>query len=168
VIFDWLLGSWRTIGFVVASTVLIYLSVVGALRLGERRTLTEMTAYDFVVAIALGSIIGRTSTTARPSYVQGLTAVVALLLCHHALSWLRMRSPRVRRLLDRSPIHLVQDGAVDRDALRRAHLTMTDLEMVLREHGVREPADARLVVLETRGAFSVITATGNTTRQEER
>ncbi len=154
--FDWILGGWRTIGFVALSSALIYFSVVLGVRLGERRTLTEMTAYDFAVAVALGSIIGRTATTPRPSYVQGVTAVVALLVCHRVLSLLRTQSPLVRRLIDHPPVEIVRDGQVDAAALRHAHLTCGDLETVLREHGLRSAADAELVMLEPRGAFSVV------------
>lgn len=57
--FDWPLGDERSIGFVAISTTLIYVSVLIGVRLGERRTLTEMTTYDFAAAIALGAIIGR-------------------------------------------------------------------------------------------------------------
>jgi uncharacterized membrane protein YcaP (DUF421 family) len=154
--FTWLFGEWRSVGFVALSTMLIYLSVVIGVRLGERRTLTEMTAYDFAVAIALGSIIGRTATTADPSYVKGATAVAALLLCHHTLSLLRVRSAFLRRIIDRPPTDLVRDGQIIDGRLRRAHMTEMDLDMVLREHGLRSVDEAALVVLEPRGAFSVV------------
>ncbi len=154
--FDWLIGDWRSIGFVALSTTLIYLSVVVAVRLGERRTLAEMTVYDFAVAIALGSIIGRTATTASPSYAQGVTAVVALLASHHFLSVLRTRFALVRRVTDRSPVTLAENGTVDHRSLRRAHMTEADLATVLREHGFERVADTTLVTLEPRGAFSVV------------
>lgn len=154
--FDWLLGDWRSVGFVALSTILIYVSVVAAVRLGERRTLAEMTVYDFAVAIALGSIIGRTATTASPSYIQGVAAVLALLASHHILSVLRTRFAGVRRLTDRSPITLAENGTIDRRALRRAHMTDADLATVLREHGVADITEAGLVTLEPRGAFAVV------------
>jgi uncharacterized membrane protein YcaP (DUF421 family) len=165
--YRWLLGDWRTVAFVAASTAVIYLSVVIAVRFGERRTLTEMTAYDFVVAIALGSIIGRTATTPEPSYLQGLTAVVALLGCHHLLSLLRLRSGLARRITDRPAIELVRGGVVVPEGLRRARMTEGDLDMVLRERGVPSRLDAALVMLESRGAFSVVREDANHRPQEQ-
>jgi len=44
---DWILGSWRTAGLVALTTTLAYVFTVVALRLGERRTLGEMSPYDF-------------------------------------------------------------------------------------------------------------------------
>ncbi|MGI8776179.1 MAG: YetF domain-containing protein [Acidimicrobiales bacterium] len=51
---------------------------------------------------------------------------------------------------------MISDGQVNRAGLRRGHLTEADLHMVLREHGISDPAGAKLVGLEARGAFSVV------------
>ncbi len=153
----WLLGGWRTAVYVAASAALVYLSTVLAIRgIGERRTLTQMTIFDFSVAVALGAVIARTATTASPSYVQGIVAVIALLVTHNAIGAARRRFPRARRLFDRAALVLVVDGQIQDGALRRAHLTVEDLRTVLRERGVPSLRDARLVLLESRGAFSVL------------
>ncbi len=154
--YAWVLGDWRTIGYVAISAALIYGSVVLGLRIGERRTLAEMTAYDFAVAVAIGTIVGRTATTSSPSYAQGVTAMAALLVMHNALSWMRMRWPRWRHYLEHGPVVLVTDGVVDHAALTSVRVTRDDLDTALREHGVADVGDAALVTLESRGAFSVI------------
>jgi uncharacterized membrane protein YcaP (DUF421 family) len=156
--FDWLIGSWRSLGYVALSAALIYVSTVVSVRwFGERRTLAQLTIFDFAVAVALGAIIARTATTRSPGYLEGLTAVVVLLLVHDLVSWVRLHVPGVAWIVAREPIVLVRDGQVDRDALVRAHMTEDDLSTELREHGVGSLRDVRLGVLESRGAFSVIT-----------
>lgn len=155
-LYDWIFGAWRTAAFVALSTVLIYLSVVVALRAGERRTLAEMSAFDFAVAVAVGSIIGRVSTAASPSYVQGLVALTALLAAHRAISYARVRSARLRRLMHRRPRVLVRDGRFLTEALRREHLTEEELIGTLRQCQVRSLDDIELVVMEAKGAFSVL------------
>jgi uncharacterized membrane protein YcaP (DUF421 family) len=154
--FDWIVGGWRTIGYVALSASLTYASVVVALRLGERRTLADMTAYDFAVAVALGTVIGRTATSASPSYAQGIVAVITLLAVHNALSWLRMRFPRIRRLIEHGPIVLVRHGGTDGRALAQARVTADDIDAALRQHGLAGVGEASLVVLESSGAFSVV------------
>ncbi len=153
---DWLFNSWRTLGYVAVTTTLIYLSTLIGVRLGERRTLSEMSAFDFVVAVAIGGIIARTATTRSPTYVQGVTAVLTLLVVHRVLSWGRVRSALVRRLSERPPLLLVSRGQVLPGGLRRAHMTEEDLYTVLRQHGVRRVDDVEVAVLEPRGAYSII------------
>jgi uncharacterized membrane protein YcaP (DUF421 family) len=155
-LYEWIFGSWRTIGFVAVSTVLIYVSVVLVLRLGERRTLAEMSGFDFAVTVAVGSIIGRVATAPEPSYVQGLAALVTLLAAHHVITYARARSPRVKRWVERPPRVLVRDGEIIHDALRREHITEDDLVRKLREHDVHSLTEVELVVLETKGGFSVL------------
>lgn len=153
---DWIFGSWRTVGYVAVATVLIYLSTLVAIRLGERRTLTEMSAFDFVVAVAIGGIVARTATVQPPSYVQGLAALVTLLTIHHLLSWGRLHAGVVRWLTRREPLLLMAHGQPLARGLRQAHMSEEDLYTVLREHGVVRVSDVAAVVLEARGAFSVI------------
>jgi uncharacterized membrane protein YcaP (DUF421 family) len=155
--FTWMLGSWRSVGYVALSAVLIYASTVLALRcFGERRTLTQMTIFDFAVAVAIGAIIARTATTPSPSYAQGITAVVALLLTHNGISAVRMRYSRSRKLFGRDPVVLVVDGKVREEALRSTHVTRDDLHTALRERGIASLAEVHLAILESRGAFSVL------------
>lgn len=68
----WLGGQVPRVLFVVVSTLLIYASTLIGIRLGERRALTQLNPFDFVVAVALGSIVARTATSRSPTYVEGL------------------------------------------------------------------------------------------------
>jgi uncharacterized membrane protein YcaP (DUF421 family) len=155
---DWVFGSWRTVGYVAVNTVLVYVSVLVAIRVGERRTLAQMSTFDLIVAVSLGAIIGRTATAPSPSYAQGLAAVVTLLAAHAALSWGRRHLPHIVGITERNALLIVSDGVVLPGALERAHLTSDDLACVLREHGVAAIDQVAAVVLEARGAFSVVRA----------
>lgn len=153
--FDWILGGWRTIGFVAVSTVLIYGSTVAVLRFTERRTMAEMSSFDLVVVVAFGSIVGRTATAVRPSYAQSIAALVTLLALHHVASWLRLRSAIARRCMDRRPVVLVEAGELCSRALHDSHLTDADIWRVLRQHQIRVLAGVDLLVMEGTGEFSV-------------
>lgn len=133
----------------------IYVSTVAGIRASERRTLAEMSAFDFVVAVALGSVVGRTATASDPSYIQGATVIVTLVAAHRLVGWRRIRSTRFRRLLDRPSVILIDHGRLMTKALRRAHLTDTEVYAVLRQHGVAELDAVELLVLEGNGRFSV-------------
>lgn len=154
--YRWLLGEWRTVGFVALSTVLIYVSTVGAVRASERRTLAEMSVFDFVVAVAIGAIVGRTATTASPSYVQGLVAVFTLAVSHRCLGWVRLRRSALRQIFERRPLIIVRAGRLCPEEVGRGHLSDGDVAAVLREHGVARLEDVQLAVMEANGRFSVI------------
>ena len=58
----WLVGSGAVLLHTVVKSVLLFVTAVVGFRLGERRTLAELAAFDFVAVISVGAIIGRTAT----------------------------------------------------------------------------------------------------------
>ncbi|MCA1682993.1 MAG: DUF421 domain-containing protein [Actinobacteria bacterium] len=153
----WLVGPLGSLGFVALTAALMYLSTVLALRVGERRTIAEMSAFDFVVAVAIGAIVGRTVTSAEPTYLQGMTAIVTLLVTHHVVGILRRRFPAVRRAVEERPVVVVTDGRVHERAVAAVDLTMEDLAAKLRQRGIPRLEEVELAVLESDGRVSVIT-----------
>ena len=120
--------------FAAVKAVVLFLVVVAALRLSERRTLSEFAVYDFVVAVAVGAIIDRTVTTLEASVLVATAALVALLGAHALVARLRFL-PGLARVIDKPVRVLVRDGQVQHRELRRCGLTDDDLASLLRQHG---------------------------------
>ncbi|GHF32378.1 uncharacterized membrane protein YcaP (DUF421 family) [Amycolatopsis bartoniae] len=150
-----LIGSWSSLGWVCAKAALLALTALAGLRLAPRRALAEMRIFDFVVAVAVGSIVGRTATASGTSFLVGLVALVTLLAVHVVLARLRFL-PRVARALDHPVRVLVRDGEVDREQLRRCLLTEDDLRGALRQRGVTSLAEVRFVLYESQGGITVV------------
>ena len=103
----------------VVKAVLLFAVAVIGLRLGERRTLAQLGAFDFAVAVAIGAIIGRTVTASSASFATGAFALVALLAVHRLVAFARRHS-RIARLIDQPPRVLVAQGHIQDRALARA------------------------------------------------
>ena len=150
-----LIGGAGELGWVAAKAVLLYLTAVLGLRLGERRTLADLSPFDFVALAAVGSVVGRLPSAADSSYLAGAATLVALLVSHWCVARLH-RFPSVAHLLERAPRLLVAHGQVLDGELRRCGLTRSDLYGLLRQRGVGDLGEVRFVVLERRGQVSVI------------
>ena len=138
-----------------AKAVLLYVTAVFGFRVASRRTLAEMSPFDFVAAVAVGAIVGRVPNAEDTSYLAGATTLVAVLTAHGLVVRLR-QFPSFAALIDRRPVLLVAHGQVLEDELRRCGLTLGDLYAALRRQGVEDLAEARYAVLEARGQLSVI------------
>lgn len=149
-----LIGEPARLGWVALKAVLLYLTAVFGFRLSERRTLAEMSAFDFVAAVAVGAIVGRVPN-ADTSYLAGAATLIAVLVSHSVVARLR-RFPRASRLFDHPPKLLVSQGKVLVSELHRAGLTTDDLHGLLRQHGIFELTDVYAVIFEQRGKLSVI------------
>jgi uncharacterized membrane protein YcaP (DUF421 family) len=150
-----LIADWRSIGFVALKTAALFLTAAVAFRFVQRRTLSELSPIDWVAAVAVGAVIGRTATAAGTSWLIGATALLTLIALHAALNRLRFL-PGARRYIDPPTRELVRNGKVSRRNLRRCGFTPSDLEAILRQHGHLDASSVRLALFEEKGSVSVI------------
>jgi uncharacterized membrane protein YcaP (DUF421 family) len=148
-------ADWAELGWVAVKALLLYLTAVFGFRVASRRTLAEMSPFDFVAAVAVGAIVGRVPNAEDASYLAGAATLATVLVAHACITRLR-QFPSVARLLDHTPRLLVAHGRVLEEELRRCGLTRGDLHGLLRRQGVEDLSEARYVVLEQRGQISVV------------
>ena len=63
-----------------------YISIILMLRVSGKRTLAKMNAFDFIVTVALGSILATTLTSQQTSLLAGLTAFGTLIVLQYILA----------------------------------------------------------------------------------
>jgi uncharacterized membrane protein YcaP (DUF421 family) len=152
-----LIGGAGGLGWVAVKAVLLFAVAVIGLRLGERRTLAQLSAFDFAVAVAIGAIIGRGATASDTSFATSAVALVTFLVAHRVVAISRRHS-RVVRLIDHPPRVLVARGELQAQELARAGLTDADVYALLRQNGVGDLGQVRYLLYETRGTVTVIGA----------
>jgi uncharacterized membrane protein YcaP (DUF421 family) len=152
-----LTGGAGGLGWVAVKAVLLFAVAVIGLRLGERRTLAQLSAFDFAVAVAIGAIIGRGSTASDTSFATSAVALVTFLVAHRVVAILR-RYSRAVRLIDHPPRVLVARGELQQGELARAGLTDADVYTLLRERGVGDLGQVGYLLYEPRGATTLIGA----------
>jgi len=149
---------------IVLRTTVIYLSILVGLRLAGKREIGQMTVFDLVVLLLLANAVQNAMVGPDTSLVGGILAAVVLLVLNAVVARLRLRWPRLRRLIEGSPTLLVLHGEVIADHLRREGLDQETLEAALREHGVADLSDVEMAVLEIDGSISVVPAGAKTKR----
>src|SRR5271170_1455127 len=114
-----LIGGGSGLGWVAVKAVLLFAVAVIGLRLGERRTLAQLSAFDFAVAVAIGAIIGRGATASHTSFATSAVALVTLLVAHRLVA-IGRRHSRIVRMIDHPPRVLVAGGELQEEELARA------------------------------------------------
>lgn len=131
--------------------VIIVVRVIGL------RTFSKMTAFDFVVTVATGSLLaGACQSDNWPAFWQTLLAIGVLLGLQYLTARLRKSSKRFDRVVQNSPVLLMQDGVILYPALARTRVAEDDLIAKLREANVLDLSQVRAAVLETTGSISVL------------
>lgn len=131
--------------------------VVLVVRVIGLRAFSKMTVFDFVVTVAIGSLLaGASQATSWPGYFQATLAMASLLGVQYAVARLRRASDQFEDFVQNSPVLLMRDGMFIEDALKQTRVAKSDLIAKLREANVLEFSSVRAVVLETTGDISVI------------
>ncbi len=150
-----LVGGTGLLAWVAVKAVLMFAVAVIGLHLGERRTLVQLGAFDF--AVAIGAIISRTVTAPSASFASGAVALVTLLVVHRLVALARRHS-RIARLIDHPPRFLVARGEIQARELGRADLTAADVHALLRQQGVDDLGQVGYLLYETRGVTTLLGA----------
>ncbi|APG46532.1 DUF421 domain-containing protein [Phaeobacter porticola] len=134
--------------------------VICAVRLIGLRAFSKMTAFDFVVTVAIGSLLaGAAQATSWTAFGQATLSIAMLLCVQYGVARLRQSSQRFKAAVQNTPVMLMRDGEILYDALRTTRVTEGDLLAKLREANVLALSEVRAVVLETTGDISVLHGT---------
>jgi uncharacterized membrane protein YcaP (DUF421 family) len=148
----------RTAVGVAAASALFYAYLLALLRLTGNRTLANLRAFDVVVTVALGTLLGSTVLSSDVPLAKGLVAVTTLVLLQVGVAWATARSPRLHRTLMSPPRIVLQRGREPSTRLREANLAPEDVRVAMRAEGVVDEAEAWAVVLEPTGDLRVLRA----------
>lgn len=135
--------------------VLLFAFGILCIRIAGRRTFGQYSPLDIIVALIVGSNIGRVMT-GKADVFPALGATLVLVLLHRLLAHATLRWGVLAWLVKARPITLVQDGRLEEKRLRRAELSRDDLEEAMRIEQVDDVAEAARVTVEASGKVSVV------------
>lgn len=115
--------SWGDIVSIVLVGTVFYVTLVAILRLSGKRTLSQLNVFDFIVTVALGSVLATTLLTTDVTFTEGLTALVLLAGLQFLIATISSVWPRTRQVLTSDPVLLLADGQIRHEALKRNRLT---------------------------------------------
>jgi uncharacterized membrane protein YcaP (DUF421 family) len=137
-------------------TAIVLLFLIGGIRLFGKRQIGQLNLFDLVLVMALANGVQNAMTMGKGELSVGIMSAGALLLVGRLLTLLFLRRPSLEERWVGTPTVIIEHGRLLRDNMRREHVTEDEVMAALREHGVCDPLDARMVVLEVDGTLSVV------------
>ncbi len=140
-----------------ALTAIAMFWVVLLVRVNGLRSFSKMTNFDFVMTVAIGSLLaGASQSTDWISFVQTILSMAMLFIVQFTTATIRKKSTTFESFMQNQPALLMKDGVILHAALKATRVAETDLIAKLREANVLDLTQVRAVVLETTGDISVI------------
>lgn len=148
--------SWSDLLRIVVVGTLAYAGLIVMLRVSGKRSLSQLNAFDFVVTVALGSVLATVLLSRDIVLAEGLLAFALLLGLQYVITWSSVRSSTVRRLVKADPTLLVHRGRFLDQAMQATRVTEDEVLSAARKAGIASLQDLGAVVLETDGTLSVL------------
>lgn len=153
---DMFIGDYEVILRTIIVGLLAYLSLVVIIRVSGKRTLSQMNAFDFIVTVALGSILASIILTEDVSLVQGITAYLILIVMQYIITKLTLHSDKFNKIIKSDPKLLYYDDHFLDENLKKERLNKTEIHQAVRASGTANLENVKAVILESEGSISVI------------
>lgn len=137
-------------------SILAFLFLLILTRIMGSKQLSQLTFFDYVVGITIGSIAATMSVDKNIQISNGLVSLAIWGLFPVALSFIGLKSRKFLQFTDGRPYIVIKDGEVLEDTMKKSKLAIDELMMLLRERGVFKVEDVEIAILETNGQLSVM------------
>ncbi|MFN2612413.1 MAG: DUF421 domain-containing protein [Solirubrobacterales bacterium] len=140
----------------VLRSLLVFVFLVFALRLGGKRELAQLNVLDLAVLLLASNALQNAMIGDDNSVTGGVVGASALFAANYGFVRLTYRNRLARRLLEGEPLVLLDRGELKAEALRKEAITETELLSAALEKGFDKLGDVGLIVLETDGHLAVL------------
>ena len=121
-----------------------------------RRDAGALGIADILLLVLIADAAQNAMSGSYQSVPDGVVLVSTIAAWNWLLDWSSYRSRWLRLLAEPPPLVLVRRGRMLRRNMRREFITVPELMVLLREHGVDKLADVKVARMEPDGQISVI------------
>jgi uncharacterized membrane protein YcaP (DUF421 family) len=138
-------------------SVTIYLFLLIIFRVLGKRSLAQITTFDFVLLLIIGEAIQQGLLGKDFSVINAVISVMTLLILDIGFSILKHKFPQITPTLESCPVVIVEDGKVIREFADKELIDEEDILEAARElQGLERLDQIKYAILERSGSISII------------
>ncbi|SDZ68190.1 Uncharacterized membrane protein YcaP, DUF421 family [Evansella caseinilytica] len=142
-------------GFLIRA-IIVYGYVFLLIKVLGQRSMTAINPIDFLFGVIIGDVVGEPLANGENPLGGPLAAAALIGGVHLFLSYISLKMPRFRRVLEDEPIMLIEKGHILHEEMAKAKLTVEGLLMDLRFNNAIDLTEVDYAMLESNGQISVI------------
>lgn len=132
----------------------LYIAMILVMRGLGKRQLGEFQPFELAMTILLADVISAPMESVSVPLLNGLLPVAAMFVVHSVISVLSVKFDGVRAFVSGRPQVVINRGVIDRAALDRLCLSLSDLLEGLRAAGFPDPSEVGTAIVEANGGIS--------------
>ena len=125
-------------------------------KLMGNREMSQLSMFDYVVSITIGSIAAEMSTSLENNFLEPFIAMVVYGIVATAISYFTCKSIKIRRIVSGRGKILYDNGKLYRKNLIKSKLDLNEFLMQCRINGYFNLADIQTAILEPNGRISFL------------
>jgi uncharacterized membrane protein YcaP (DUF421 family) len=142
---------------IILRSLAVYAIVWLVFRVSGKRTLKDLTTFDFVLLLIISECTQQALIGQDYSITGAGLAIMSLVGADIGLSLLKRRFSKVEKVLDSVPVLLIEKGRLHSDRMSKERIDEADILSSAREgYGIASLEQIDYAILETNGSISII------------
>lgn len=140
---------------VVFRTAIMFVVVLVILRLSGKRGVRQLSVFELVIILSLGSAAGDPMLYQEVAILPALMVCITTITLYRLITWLTTKYGGFENLLEGRPVYIVEEGVMVIKESSKDSLSKDEFFAELREKGVEHLGQVKTAILETSGTMSV-------------
>lgn len=136
--------------------IILYIIVLIVMRLMGKREIGQLQPFELAIAIMIADLASIPMTEIGIPISKGIIPILGLLVMHLLISFINLKSIKLRELICGKPAILIYRGKIDEKVLKKERFTINELQERLRGNNIVNIGDVEYAILETNGEVTVI------------
>jgi uncharacterized membrane protein YcaP (DUF421 family) len=142
--------------FIITRSLIFLLLLFITTKILGKKQISELSFFEYVVGITIGSIAGEVVTGLESNMYHGALAICVFGFITFLVNFLSIKSKKFSDLVEGKGTVVIKDGKILENNLKKEKYTIDELSALLRAKDIFRVADVEFAVLEPRGNLSAL------------
>lgn len=137
-------------------TILLYFLIIAVLRLMGKKQLGELQPSELVTTILISNIATMAIEDESLSMIAGVVPILCIVCLDVLMSFLTLKSERVRKLVTGRPRIIIQDGNIDQNEMKNLRYNIDDVMEAMHDADIYDISEVQFAIVETNGKVNFL------------
>jgi len=137
-------------------SIILYILVLIVMRLMGKREIGQLQPFELAIAIMIADLATIPMSDVGIPIINGIIPILGLLVMHLLISYINLKSMKIRGLICGKPSILIYRGRIDEGVMKKERFTVNELQERLRANNINSITEVEYAILETSGQISVV------------
>lgn len=137
-------------------TLIMFILVLILLRLTGKRSIKQLSIFEIVMIIALGSAAGDPMIYKEIGILQASVVFIVVLISYKIITYLITKSDKIETILEGKAIYIIHNGHAALESIHHTDLALDEFFAELRVLNIEHLGQVKEALLETNGHVSIL------------